>query len=61
MCGTTKHWHKLDHCQVGYTGIKIYIDCIAGHVGTIYDLAVLPTTGHVRLFSASYDKTIRVS
>lgn len=32
----------------------------SGHTGTIYDLAVLQTPGQPRLFSASYDKTIRV-
>ena len=35
---------------------------LTGHVGTVYALAVLPTPGgQTRLFSASYDKTIRVS
>jgi E3 ubiquitin-protein ligase TRAF7 len=32
-----------------------------GHRGTVYDLTVLETPGQTKLFSASYDKTIRVS
>ena len=32
----------------------------AGHTGAVYALAVLRTPGRERLFSASYDKTIRV-
>ena len=32
-----------------------------GHVGIVYSLTVLKTPGKMRLFSASYDKTIRVS
>jgi E3 ubiquitin-protein ligase TRAF7 len=31
-----------------------------GHRGTVYDLTVLETPGQTKLFSASYDKTIRV-
>ena len=31
-----------------------------GHVGSVYALAVLTTPGRIRLFSGSYDKTIRV-
>jgi len=31
-----------------------------GHVGTVYGLAMIETPGHVRLVSASYDKTLRV-
>ena len=34
---------------------------IIGHVGSVYSLTVLKGAGKVRLFSASYDKTIRVS
>ena len=33
----------------------------AGHTGAVYAVAVLRTPGRERLFSASYDKTIRVS
>ena len=33
----------------------------AGHVGIVYSLTVLKAPGKMRLFSASYDKTIRVS
>lgn len=32
----------------------------AGHVGIVYSLTVLKAPGKMRLFSASYDKTIRV-
>ena len=32
----------------------------AGHTGAVYALAVLNTPGRERLFSACYDKTIRV-
>ena len=36
---------------------------LTGHVGIIYSLQVLegPTPGGTRLFSACYDKTLRVS
>ena len=32
-----------------------------GHVGTVYGLAVLSAPGQTRLFSASYDRSLRVS
>lgn len=34
---------------------------VIGHVGIVYSLTVLKAPGKMRLFSASYDKTIRVS
>ena len=37
------------------------METLTGHVGIVYALAVLKTSGQTRLFSASYDKTIRVS
>ena len=33
---------------------------LAGHVGTVYGLAVLSAPGQTRLFSASYDRSLRV-
>lgn len=42
-------WHHHPH---------VYI--ISGHVGAVYAVAVLRAPGRDRLFSASYDKTIRV-
>ena len=37
-----------------------YLGTLEGHRGTVYDLAALETPGQTKLFSASYDKTIRV-
>ena len=34
---------------------------LTGHVGTVYGLAVLSAPGQTRLFSASYDRSLRVS
>lgn len=34
---------------------------LAGHVGTVYALAVLSAPGQTKLFSASYDRSLRVS
>jgi hypothetical protein len=33
---------------------------ITGHVGTVYALAVLSAPGQTKLFSASYDRSLRV-
>ena len=44
-----------------YTHTHIHtIITSTGHVGAVYSLAVLNAPGQTRLFSASYDKTIRV-
>ena len=37
-----------------------YLGTLEGHRGTVYDLAALETPVQTKLFSASYDKTIRV-
>ena len=34
---------------------------LTGHVGIIYSLQVIEAPGQTRLFSACYDKTLRVS
>ena len=41
--------------------IRVFWLNFAGHVGTVYGLAVIETPGNIRLVSASYDKTLRVS
>ena len=40
--------------------VCMYVLLTAGHTGAVYALAVLNTPGRERLFSACYDKTIRV-
>ena len=37
-----------------------FLDCI-GHFGIVYALQAIETPGQTKLFSASYDKTLRVS
>ena len=34
---------------------------LSGHAGIVYALAVLSTPDQIRVFSASYDKSLRVS
>jgi len=34
---------------------------LTGHIGIIYSLQVIEAPGQTRLFSACYDKTLRVS
>lgn len=36
------------------------LSLILGHVGTVYALTVLSAPGQTRLFSASYDRSLRV-
>ena len=38
-----------------------FLFALTGHVGTVYGLAVLSAPGQTRLFSASYDRSLRVS
>ena len=49
---TCTHTHTHTHIHTIITS--------TGHVGAVYSLAVLNAPGQTRLFSASYDKTIRV-
>lgn len=52
---------SFDCCSVLYSyGNHNSVDH-TGHVGIVYSLTVLKAPGKMRLFSASYDKTIRVS
>lgn len=48
-------------CHDVFYPIKPNPSLSAGHVGIVYSLTVLKAPGKMRLFSASYDKTIRVS
>ena len=49
--------------MVSWLNMKLFrnFSLIIGHVGIVYSLTVLKAPGKMRLFSASYDKTIRVS
>lgn len=40
--------------------VNVRFFVLAGHVGTVYGLAVLSAPGQTRLFSASYDRSLRV-
>ena len=45
-------WNKENYEQV---------ETLTGHVGTVYALAVISAPGTTRVFSASYDRSLRVS
>lgn len=40
---------------------KEQVRTLTGHVGTVYALAVISTPDQTKVFSASYDRSLRVS
>ena len=52
----------LCHCaQVWELDTYQHVTMLLGHAGTVYALAVLNTPSGMKVFSASYDRSLRVS
>lgn len=47
-------------CQVWDIESKEQVRTLTGHVGTVYALAVISTPDQTKVFSASYDRSLRV-
>ena len=59
--GITFLTHTCTHTHTrAHTHTHTHTHTSTGHIGAVYSLAVLNAPGQTRLFSASYDKTIRV-
>ena len=61
-CVKIKPWVRFNRLlNVWVQFFKCVLCCVSGHVGTVYALTVLSAPGQTRLFSASYDRSLRVS
>ena len=54
-------WEDVLLCQVWEQGTYKQLSTLMGHSGTVYALSALQTASGTKVFSASYDRSLRVS